>query len=99
MGQEGPRRQSPRPIHVSYDAKGRAWTLQRHGEHPLLAQHATLEEAVEEAVRIASREQGEIVLHGRDGEVVQRASFSPVGVGGASEEPQDEPPRRWTAGP
>jgi hypothetical protein len=73
--------------------------LRRHGDPPLLAHHATLESAVAEAVRIASHEQGEIVLHARDGEVVQRASFSPVGVGGANEEPHDEPPRRWTAGP
>jgi hypothetical protein len=71
-------------VHVLYDGRRKVWSVRRDGSPADLASHESQEKAVEEAVRIASRECGEVVLHAREGGVVQRASFPSGAVPGSS---------------
>ena len=52
------------------------WSVRRAGATRASRTFATQEEAIEEARELARREQSEVYIHGRDGRIRERSTYS-----------------------
>ncbi len=51
------------------------WAVKSEDKKTVTSVHATQQEAIDAAKKIAEREQGEVVIHGRDGQIRDSDSY------------------------
>jgi len=61
--------------HQHVVTKGGGWAVRGEGNSRVTSTHRTQGTAINAAVRIAKREQSEVVIHGRDGKIRDKDSY------------------------
>ncbi|WP_374944464.1 DUF2188 domain-containing protein [Sphingomonas sp.] len=54
---------------------GRGWSVRKAGSPKVTSTHATQDDAVRAATRIAQNQRTELYVHGRDGRIRERNSY------------------------